>query len=98
MDDQAEVRETLNGEHYDTVPAIITAAWVKGLGKSLEAATWKGQQALKQLLPPRSVAQILAQAVVLAKGEPTLVEVLLKSFAASRATKCFKISTIRRTN
>ena len=71
------MREALDEEPYDTLPTVFTASWVTELGKRLVKTTWKGQHALKQFLSPRLVVQILAQAVVLAKGEPTLVEVLV---------------------
>lgn len=76
---EAEVRvenaAELDVQPYTSFPEQITADWARTFSNDLEKATWRGQSALKQLLPATLVVQILERATALCKSEPTLVEV-----------------------
>lgn len=47
---------------------------VEALATALEAASWRGVHAMKQVLPPAAAVRLLDALAQLLKAEPTLVE------------------------
>lgn len=60
---------------YTELPETLSSEWVKTFSADLAKATWKGQKALKALLPVHLVTQLLSKVAARLTKEPTLIEV-----------------------
>ena len=63
----------------------VTPADAEALATALEAASWRGVHALKQVLPPSAAVRLLDALAQLLKAEPTLVEACTHPLAHSEA-------------
>ena len=61
----------------------VTPADAEALATALEAASWRGVHALKQVLPPAAAVRLLDALAQLLKAEPTLVEARINTLVLS---------------